>query len=127
MASAAVHPGNTLPLFEPQSYVAPTTTTTKEAPTKTKHNVPTTLNYYKDPGDGSEPKPSYVGKPETYERPSEPLDTVVTDIRGDEEKYSLDKNGFEIYRHTSIEKDFDDDEKIKREYYPETEQLLKDA
>jgi hypothetical protein len=25
------------------------------------HDVTTTLYYYKDPGDGSEPQPSYVG------------------------------------------------------------------
>jgi hypothetical protein len=91
------------------------------------HHVSTTLNYYKDPGDGSEPRPAYVGKPETYERPSEPLEVTVHDIRSQEDQYSLDKNGFQVYRHASAEKDFLDDEKIKALYYPETEQLLKDA
>ena len=42
-------------------------------------------------------------------------------------RYTLDSHGFQIYPHTSKEKDFVDDEKIKAEYYPETEQLLKDA
>ena len=91
------------------------------------HHVSTTLNYYKDPGDGSEPQPSYVGKPETYERPSETLEVTVHDIRAQETQYSLDKNGFQIYRHSSTEKDFLDEEQIKAVYYPETEQLLKDA
>ncbi|KAI9846679.1 MAG: hypothetical protein M1837_003734 [Sclerophora amabilis] len=136
MASAAVHPGNSLPLAEPAAYHPTTTTPTattqtsparEEAPVKTKHHVPTTLNYYKDPGDGSEPEPAYVDRPRTYDQPKEQLDVTVNDIRGDEERYSLDGIGFQIYPHASIEKDFFDDDKIKREYYPETEQLLKDA
>lgn len=91
------------------------------------HHVATSLNYYKDPGDGSPPLPSYVGKPETYERPAQPLDVTVIDIRGDQKSYSLDKQGFQIYNHESKEKDFLDDEQIRANYYPETEQLLKDA
>jgi len=92
-----------------------------------KHHVKTKLNYYKDPGDGSAPAPSYIGRPETYERPYEPLDVTVTDIRGDEQKYSLDGNGFQIHRHESAEKEFLDDDKIRASYYEETKQLLKDA
>lgn len=42
-------------------------------------------------------------------------------------RYTLDSHGFQIYTHESKEKDFLDDDKIKAEYYPETEQLLKDA
>ena len=125
MASTAVHgPSGHQTSFEPIDVKVQTTTATK--PT-TPHRVNTTLNYYKDPGDGSEPHPSYVGKPETYERPTEQLDVVVNDIRGDEKLYTLDKTGFEIYQHESKEKDFLDDEQIKAVYYPETEQLLKDA
>jgi hypothetical protein len=125
MASTAVHgPSGHQTSFEPIDVKVQTTTATK--PTAP-HHVSTKLNYYKDPGDGSEPHPSYVGKPETYERPTEQLDVVVNDIRGDEKSYTLDKTGFEIYQHESKEKDFLDDEQIKAVYYPETEQLLKDA
>lgn len=92
-----------------------------------KHHVNTQLNYYKDPGDGSRPHPTYVGKPETYERPTAPLQAKVNDIRGEVEKYTLDGNGFQIYSHKSAERDFLDDDKIKAQYYAETEQLLKDA
>jgi len=98
----------------------------ENTPTK-RHDVQTTLYYYKDPGDGSPPAPTYVGKPETFERPSESLDVTVTDISGSESKYNLDNHGFQIYKHSSAEKDFVDDDKIKREYYPETEELLKEA
>ena len=66
-------------------------------------------------------------KPETYDRPTEPQNVVVKDITGEESQYTLDSHGFQIYRHQSKEKDFVDDEKIKAEYYPEIDQLLKDA
>lgn len=124
MAQAAVqHPGGHSTSFEPLTAQLKGSSANKQE----KHHVQTTLNYYKDPGDGSPPKPTYVGKPETYERPTEPLEVTVTDIRGDEKKYTLDKNGFEIYPHTSAEKEFLDDDQIKAQYYPEVEQLLKDA
>ncbi|KAH8691380.1 hypothetical protein BGW36DRAFT_363712 [Talaromyces proteolyticus] len=121
MASAAV---SSIPADQPSLKVK----TFPVAPAdKRKHNVQTTLNYYKANADGSPPHPTYVGKPETYERPTEPLDVTVNDISGNELDYTLDGNGFQIYYHESKEKEFVDDEKIKREYYPETEQLLKDA
>lgn len=94
---------------------------------KKKHHVQTTLNYHKASADGSPPPPSYVGRPETYFRESDTVEVTVHDISGDELDYTLDKNGFQIYYHESKEKEFVDDDKIKREYYPETEQLLKDA
>jgi hypothetical protein len=126
MASAAVQQ----PLGHSTSF-APITTqthdTTSSIPAPKPHDVKTTLNYYKDPGDGSEPQPTYVGKPETYERPTEPLEVTIHDIRGEEGRYTLDGTGFQIHRHVSAEKDFLEDEKIRREYYAETEQLLKDA
>lgn len=91
------------------------------------HDVSTTLNYYKDPGDGSSPPPHYVGKPETYDRPMEPLAVTIHDIHGSEGGYTLDRNGFQLYNFESKEKDFLDDDTIKAEYYPETERLLKEV
>lgn len=70
---------------------------------------------------------SEFSKPETYERPHVGQDVIIHDISGDEKKYTLDSHGFQIENHTSKEKDFLDDDKLKAEYYPETEQLLKDA
>ncbi|KAL9617853.1 MAG: hypothetical protein Q9160_007403 [Pyrenula sp. 1 TL-2023] len=126
MASAAVQqPSGHSTSFEPLT--GQTKDNKASSTTPKPQDVPTTLNYYKDPGDGSEPAPTYVGKPESYERPVEALEVTVHDIRGAESKYTLDGTGFQIHRHVSSEKDFLDDEKIRREYYPETEQLLKDA
>jgi hypothetical protein len=52
---------------------------------------------------------------------------IIHDIAGDEDKYTIDSHGFQLVKHESKEKDFLDDEKIKAEYYPEIEQLLKDT
>ncbi|KAL8739979.1 MAG: hypothetical protein Q9190_007270, partial [Brigantiaea leucoxantha] len=62
------------------------------------------FNYYKDPGDGSPPAPAVIGKPETYDRPEEHVKMVVHDVRGEEDKLSLDKTGFIVYKHASAEK-----------------------
>jgi hypothetical protein len=92
-----------------------------------KHNVQTILNYHKDNEDGSPPRPSYVGQPETYDRPVSPHTVTIHDVTGQESEYTLDKNGFQFHRHTASEKEFLDDEEIKKGYYAETEQLLKDV
>jgi hypothetical protein len=91
MASTAIHgPSGHQTSFEPIDVKVQTATATQ---TVKPHHVNTTLNYYKDPGDGSLPHPSYVGKPETYNRPTEPLEVTVNDIRGQEQSFTLDKNG----------------------------------
>ncbi|KAF2682293.1 hypothetical protein K458DRAFT_444352 [Lentithecium fluviatile CBS 122367] len=63
----------------------------------------------------------------TYDRPFEVHAATVRDVRGKESEYTLDGNGFQFYKHTSEEKEFVDDEKIREVYYPETEALLKEA
>ncbi|CAD6563807.1 MAG: hypothetical protein ASARMPREDX12_000069 [Alectoria sarmentosa] len=88
------------------------------------HDVIAEFNYYKDPGDGSPPAPSYIGKPETFFRPAETRTMVVHDIRGEEDKYALDTTGFQIYGHVSQETAFEDEAEIKRVYYPEVEDIL---
>lgn len=92
-----------------------------------KHDVETTLNFHKDNEDGSPPHPTYVDRPETYDRPVETHKVTIHDVRGEEDKYSLDQNGFEIIRRPAQEKDFLDDDKIKTLYYAEVDQLLKDV
>ncbi len=125
MASAVTQgPSGHLTSFEPLDTKVQTNSTSKATEP---HHVHTALNYYEDPGDGSEPTPAYVGKPETYEKPCESLGVTVHDIRGKEQNLTLDKTGFQIHSHKSVEKDFIDDDQIKAVYYPETEQLLKNA
>lgn len=85
------------------------------------------MNYHKPNEDGSPPHPTYIDRPETYNRPFESHSITVTDVRGRESENSLESNGFQFYTHPSVEKVFIDDEQIKEQYYKEVEQLLKDA
>ncbi|KAJ5218440.1 uncharacterized protein N7498_000539 [Penicillium cinerascens] len=76
------------------------------------HHVQTTLNFFKD---------------KSFNKPSISLPVTIHDISGHKLDYSLDRNGFQFYYYESTETDFLDNEKIEREYYPETEKLLKHA
>ncbi|KAH8667949.1 hypothetical protein BGZ60DRAFT_487313 [Tricladium varicosporioides] len=108
-----------------QSIPAPQTSTTPS--NKSPRNVQATLNFFLPNADGSPPAPAYVGRPETYFRPSEPHIVTIHDIRGSEDAYSLDTTGFQIVKHESAEKKFEDEEKIKEVYYGEIEEILKKA
>jgi hypothetical protein len=91
-----------------------------------KHNVETTLNYWDDPGDGSRPTPIFIGKGRiTNERPHRAHNVLVSDISGDENKYTLDSTGFQYCHRVSCEKDFVDEEAIQAAYYDECKELLK--
>jgi len=129
MASAAVQYSATAPHELSQHQQQPLVDTSeKQQPSYKPHDVHANLNYYLDPGDGSLPAPNYSYKPSSYnEKPIDTRNILVHDIRGEEDKYTLDKNGFQIHHHVSREKDFLDDGEIEAVYYPEVEQLLKDA
>ena len=60
-------------------------------------------------------------------RPTVAAEVEVTDISGSEAKYTLDSHGFQIVKHKSKEVEFLDENQIKNNYYPETEQLLKNV
>lgn len=50
----------------------------------------------------------------------------IHDIRGEEAKYTLDKNGFQYVRHDVPElDDWSDEEKIKAILIPKTEELVR--
>jgi len=62
---------------------------------------------------------------------------TVTDLAGQEDDFTLDKCGFQLVSHEIKSKSLqlggyygptgDDDEKIKADYYPEMEQMIKDV
>jgi hypothetical protein len=52
------------------------------------------------------------------------VDVQIADIRGREEEFHLDTQGFQYVKKQSVEKDFDDNEKIKEVYYPECAELV---
>lgn len=51
----------------------------------------------------------------------------ISDIRGREHEFTMDKQGFQLVKFESSEKTFDDDERIQERYYPECEDLIKKA
>ncbi|KAI0841386.1 hypothetical protein F5Y06DRAFT_285496 [Hypoxylon sp. FL0890] len=95
------------------------------------HDIPTNINYYKDPGDGSLPMPIVIADNTVKnERPHTPQQVVIHDVTGEKEKYSLDSHGFQFLRHESKIKylhEFQDEDTVKAEYYSESIQLLKDV
>ncbi|KAL3954238.1 hypothetical protein ACCO45_012194 [Purpureocillium lilacinum] len=91
-----------------------------------KHHVATTLNYWDDPGDGSKPTPIFIGKGRiSNKRPHKAHDFVVSDVSGEEDRYTLDGQGFQYCQHKSREELFTDEQQIRTTYYPECEQLVK--
>lgn len=58
---------------------------------------------------------------------NEPHTVQISDARAIVSEVSLDEEGFDLVHHHSAVRDFYDDEEVKRVYYPEAEQLLKDA
>lgn len=91
------------------------------------HDVQTTLNYYKPIGEEA-PYQYVLDPPEgtpSNNIGAEPHPAVIHDVRGKEDSVSLDTTGFTFVKHTSVEKDFVDDEQIEKVYYPEVIELLK--
>ncbi len=90
-------------------------------PTK---QVDAVLNYYRVPEDGTI-DPFYDGTVIETRRKDVEVPVSITDLRGFENDTSLDQQGFQLVSHSSIEKDFDDEERIKDVYYKECADLLK--
>jgi hypothetical protein len=59
------------------------------------------------------------------ERLVAPTQVVVHDISGEEAEYTLDVYGFQLLKHESQEKTFDDEKMIIKEYYKECEEVYK--
>ncbi|KAG7040467.1 methionine permease [Colletotrichum scovillei] len=111
-------------IFRKRSRTTPSANDLRESNQRRK-GVEATLNYHKDNEDGSPPHPTYVDRPETYDRPFESHSVTISDLTGDEEEFSLDRNGFQIHHSPSTEKQFQDDDQIRSSYYAEVEELLK--
>lgn len=83
------------------------------------------VNYHLAPADGGPPpymEPMTAG---SRRRAWDRRRVRVYDLRGHEDEFHLDKNGFQLVRNVSQEKTFDDDDRIKNVYLPETEELVK--
>ena len=91
-------------------------------------SVSTKLNFYTAPADGSKPF-NYVEQPPEGQPQHNygfiELPVTIQDIRGQESNFHLDTNAFQtVTTGPSAEKDFTDEESIKKNYYPEVENLL---
>jgi hypothetical protein len=90
-----------------------------------------TLNYFSPPEDGSVPF-NYVEAPPAGQPQRNygdfDVQVPITDIRSRESEYTLDRDAFQAILGVSesAEKEFKDDESIKRNYYPEVEKLILD-
>ncbi|KAL1978413.1 hypothetical protein VTN31DRAFT_1272 [Thermomyces dupontii] len=88
------------------------------------------LTFYLPPADGSTPfryvETPPAGQPQLNYR-TETKTVRIQDIRGREDEFHADTHGFEAVRgvqSATTRATFDDDEEIKRVYYPEVKQLL---
>lgn len=92
--------------------------------------VTSTLNFFQDPADGSKPFNYVEQQPEGQPQRNFGIfeqEVQMNDLRGHEKEYYLDKDAFQVVSGVSSqEKEFTDDDHIKRVYYPEVEQLLLD-
>lgn len=95
----------------------------------------TVLNYHLEPAKGGVAQ-TFVGTTSVKRRKHVPIPTSITDMRGHEEDFSLDKQGFQLIQSTTSlistgdgngEKDdgFADAERVKNVYYKECEELVK--
>ena len=113
------------------------TTQTSSIPLKTAghHSGPVTakINFFVPPADGSKPY-NYVEKqPEGVLQRNIGIashEVSITDIRGQEANFSLDKNAFLAVpsnpKSRASKADFSTDASVKETYYPEVERILLD-
>ena len=84
--------------------------------------VDSTINYF--PADG--PKKIYPGTAGYQRRKFDPRTVSIIDIRGAEEHFKLETNGFQVVRNKWPETKVDaPDQQVKDVVYPETRRLLK--
>lgn len=94
-------------------------------------DVTASLQFYSPPLDDSKPF-NYVEDPpegEPQRNFSDSAQSVtIHDLRGRESEFSLDRDAFQVIGGVAPSKEtaFEDDESIKKNYYPEIEQLLLD-
>lgn len=125
---AAPHTLFTIRSQSTTSNAAPATEAFSTLPEIPHGDVLADLNFYVPPSDGATPF-MYVEAPPTGEPKDnysrETKQVLVHDIRGEESKYTLDKDAFAVLQGIeSQEIDFTDDDSIQQNYYPEVKRLL---
>lgn len=85
---------------------------------------PTTLYYYLEVKDGGILQ-TYPGIAYEKRRKHVPHDVTITDLRTVKDDFTLDKNRFQLTKNVSDDKEFLDEERVRKEYYPQCEALIK--
>ena len=85
-------------------------------------SITTNLFYATEPVDGAQ---AYVEAEARTNYGRDEKSVVIENVRGEEDSVSLDTTGFQFYKHTSKHTTFANDEEIRREYYPESIELIK--
>ncbi|KAF8599890.1 hypothetical protein BDV93DRAFT_477005 [Ceratobasidium sp. AG-I] len=88
--------------------------------------VDTRINYFSPPVDGAKPY-QWIDSGVEPRRNWETVEFTVKaeNVRGHEKDFTLDKSGFEFHHVPSTEKAFEDDEVIRKGYYEESIQHIK--
>jgi hypothetical protein len=86
--------------------------------------VQTNINYYSHTTDGSKP---YADVTTGQKNSVTALHVAqIENIRDTSNEYKLETSGFQLYRRAAKHKSFVDDDEIKKEYYPESIELIKE-
>lgn len=90
----------------------------------TAYDVLADINYF--PANGKvitteEWKPRYLGVSDDFTRKM-----TIHDIRGMEDQFGLDRNGFKFVKLPSKHRSTEDDETIKTQWYPEVAEVIKE-
>ena len=87
------------------------------------------LTFFVGPKDGSKAYAHTTADLKTGKREGnssqEEREVIIENLRGKEHTVSLDTTGFQYYNEPAKHTTFANDEEIKREYYPETSELIK--
>ncbi len=92
--------------------------------TLTQHSVFTRLNWSLPPSEGGcDDLPVDLSTIDEIKWDNRP--TSITDVRGFEQDFELDKQGFEFHRSLTSFAQFEDEKAVRNVYYREVEQLAK--
>jgi len=93
--------------------------------------VPSNLNYFTPPADGSKPYTHTDADPKTGLRKRnwefEIISKNIENVRGSEDNYTLDSTGFQFFKESTAlsADDFDNEEIVQGTYYTEQAELIK--
>lgn len=93
--------------------------------------VTTRLMYPRPPESGVRAFQTINANPETGERDKNFVlvghdDVKIENVRGKEDSYTLDNAGFQFYNRPTKFREFQHNERIQEEYYPECVELIKE-